>query len=294
MSYTPYTTQTFTMNNTQDQPRHLLAECTQLSTLSLDGRLSLVTINESPPGSIPDNLGGSAKHPTSFQRLHVLCGPMKNILVKVDYVYYESNYTFQRDNCLWYLCHTWTRTWGDGADSTTVFINLDTGDRYDTDSLSFWRGSLTISPNGYLALITGGIYASSDAFIGVVDLSNLPLVELLHYEIFFSNVEVKFQSDNTVVFTYPFIDDNHLKEMYVKNNPNYSNETKDVQWGDDYGWSVVVVRTKCAANTSIWSDSIEYSSYGAPYDKYIATKYDTSIVVDKMTIVSETTEKINE
>jgi hypothetical protein len=206
-------------------------------------------------------------------------------LVEVDYLYYESNYTFCRDNCLWYLCHTWTRTWGDGAKSNTVFINLDTGDRYDTNSLSFWRGSLTISPNGYLALITGGIYASSDAFIGVVDLSNLPRVELLHYELFFSNVGVKFQNDNSIIFTYPLYTI-ELNEMYLPNNPSACPDTDNIRH-DDPDWNVVVVRKKNNDRQPQWSDCIEYSSHGAPFEKYTNTKYNTSIVLDKMTNVSE-------
>jgi len=42
-----------------------------------------------------------------------------------------------------------------------MFVNLATGEHHKTHSLSFWRGSLEISPNGMLGIIEAGIMASS-------------------------------------------------------------------------------------------------------------------------------------
>lgn len=273
------------MNGVQLQPRHIPPECTTLDELpnALQGRLSVVTVEGQPPGN--DDVGGKAKVPQTFQRLIVTCGPNKDITVNVDYVYYESKYTFQRGNCLWYLCHTWTRTWGEGAKSSTVFINLDTGDRYDVPIMTYWRGTLTISPDGTLVLLTGGIMGSSDAFIKVVDISHLPLVEVIFYEEFLQNVGADFLPDGTLSFSYPFRT-SELKNIYLANDPTA--ECDQCERDADHEWNVVVIRTRNFDCSPHWSNTLELSNV-----KLVATKYHTDVGIDKMAIISEQLQKVS-
>src|SRR5665213_2353583 len=112
----------------------------------LKGRLSLETVNEVPPGEIPNDLKPNYDV-QNYDRLHVKCDNGK--VVAIDYLYYLSFTTFKRQyGNIWYLCHTWTKTWGEGSKSGSTFINLSTGERHDVNSLSFWRGTLQISPDG--------------------------------------------------------------------------------------------------------------------------------------------------
>lgn len=172
----------------EEAPRHITPQPTLINEeevpLALKGRLQVNIINEKPPG---ENLTGSAAYDVSnYTQLTVLCGDLSNpIVVHVKYLNYLSYTTFKRqDGCIWYMCHTWTRTWGQGALSGTTFINLETGDRHDVPSLSFWRGNLQVSPDGNLILIEAGIMASSDRQLLILDITNLPAVDVIHKEYF--------------------------------------------------------------------------------------------------------------
>ena len=196
----------------EDVPRHITVQATSVNEdeipLPLKGRLSLKTIDEKPPG---ENLTYSSHYDVfNYPRLTVLCGDLQApIIVEVDYLNYLSYTTFKRqDGCLWYMCHTWTRTWGQGAKSGTTFINLETGERHDIPTLSYWRGNLQISPDGNLILIEAGITATSARQLLVVDISNLPLVDVIHHEKYgYGSTEIsdyKFNEKSEFECTYSF------------------------------------------------------------------------------------------
>jgi hypothetical protein len=149
--------------NVQVQPRHAQFDHSNIDELSLPdvlkGRLMLKVINEPPPGR-GSNFNVDLK-PDRYQRITVLCGLNKDIEVNIDYIDYLSTFTFERDGDVWYLLHTWTKTWGDGSNSSSVFINLRTGEHHSTPTFNMWRGYLSISKNGKLVLIEAGIMASS-------------------------------------------------------------------------------------------------------------------------------------
>lgn len=194
----------------QSQPRHTPPNPTKIdeTTLpdALKGRLSLITVHEKCPGSIPEDL--VMQHPDSYQRLIVKCGDNKDIIVQVDFLYYLSEFTFNRDGDIWYLTHTWTRTWGDGAESTSVFINLRTGERHDTILLSWWRGELCFSEDGKSIAITAGIMASSSVQINIIDISNLDDLKLIYYEEHCGEGYVNVSFDvNDIVVCYGMTDD---------------------------------------------------------------------------------------
>lgn len=201
------------------QPRHYVHETNEIDEdklpADLKGRLSLETIHETPPGEIPDHLKINY-NVKNFSRLTVLCD--NGMKVKVDYLYYLSFTTFKREDGLWYLCHTWTRTWGDGSRSGSTFINLYTGERHDVESLSFWRGTLRISPDGNMILIDAGIMASSARKIIMYDISALPRVETIHYEEFWENVDysISFNENNEFECAYFYIDDDEDLKKEVK------------------------------------------------------------------------------
>jgi hypothetical protein len=207
----------------------------------LKGRLSLETINEKPPGETPNHLKPNYDV-ESFNRLTVSCDNGKK--VKVDYLEYLSFTTFKKTHDIWYLCHTWTRTWGEGSKSGlgfgnsalfpsnlmekernfqtyksgSTFINLSTGERHDVNSLSFWRGTLHISSDGNMILVKAGIMASSALKVIVYDISSLPNVETIYYEEIWENVNcsVSFNENNEFICTYFHVDD------------SYENPTKEI------------------------------------------------------------------
>lgn len=237
------------------------------------------------------------KHPESFQRLNVLCGENKDILVNIDYISYHSTFTFKRDCDLWYLCHTWTRTWGEGSNSSTVFINLNTGQRYDTDSLSFWRGSLQISTDGKLALVSGGIFASSAVFTAVIDLSNLPKLEYIYFEQYGDSAESKFLPDNSIYFEYGFARENEFFEVYLNSDYSYYDKeySDDDDYDEDFKWKVTVVRKFDPNRKFQGTAKLPYSSYGAPYEdvKKMWTRFGVAITINHMIDISETFERAN-
>ena len=174
------------MSSKEEAPRHITAQATYINEdeipLPLKGRLSLKIIDEKPPG---ENLTKVPQYDVfNYTRLTVLCGDLGSpIVVDVNYLNYLSYTTFKRqDGHLWYMCHTWTRTWGEGSMSGTTFINLSTGQRHDVPTLSYWRGNLQISPDGNLILIEAGITATSDRQLFVLDISHLPSIDVIHHE----------------------------------------------------------------------------------------------------------------
>lgn len=178
----------------------------------LKGRLFVETIDEVPPGEVPIHLKPNYDV-KNFDRLTVTCD--NGTKVQVDYLHYLSFLTFKRqDGNLWYLCHTWTRTWGEGSRSGSTFINLSTGERHDVNSLSFWRGTLNISPDGNMVLIYAGIMASGAQKIIIYDISSLPKIETIHYEECWENISysVSFNENSEFVCTYFYNEDEeHLK-----------------------------------------------------------------------------------
>ena len=175
--------------------------------IELKGRLALETIEGLPPGEIPNHLKPNWDV-KNYLRLTVICD--NGTKVQVDYLDYLSFTTFKRqDGNMWYLCHTWTKTWGEGSRSGSTFINLSTGERYDVNSLSFWRGTLQISPDGNMILIDAGIMASSARKILVYDISCLPKMETIHYEEFWYGIQysVSFNENNEYVCTYFYGED---------------------------------------------------------------------------------------
>lgn len=136
----------------------------------------------------------------------VACGDLtnpKNVIVENTYPTY---YTFNRDGDRWYLLHTCLcldkKKWI--HDTSTVFINLNTGETRKTSSLSYWRGRLTMSPNGKLAIIDAGIQASSARQIMVVDLTDWDNMTIIYREEIWSYIDynTRFDEDNNVVFEY--------------------------------------------------------------------------------------------
>lgn len=136
----------------------------------------------------------------------VACGDLANPVNVIIENTYPSNYTFNRDGDRWYLLHTclcldkekWIH------DTSTVFINLNTGETRKTTSLSFWRGSLQMSPNGKLAIIDAGITASSARQIMVIDLTDWGNVTIIYREEIWSYIDydTRFDNDSNVVFEY--------------------------------------------------------------------------------------------
>lgn len=119
----------------EDVPRHTPPQPNEINNDEvpplLRNRLILQVINEKPPGE--NSTGCPAYDVTDYRRLTVLCGDLSDpIRVEVNYLNYLSYTTFKRqDGYVWYMCHTWTRTWGKGAISETIFINLTTGERHN-------------------------------------------------------------------------------------------------------------------------------------------------------------------
>lgn len=149
----------------QVQPRHANFGSSNIDESSLPealkGRLHLEVVQERPPGETPDHLKNSGYDVKSFDRLTVMCGENKDTPVVIDCLNYLSKFVFERDGCMWYLCHTWTKTWGEGSYSNSVFINLDNGENFKTTTFSLWRGDLSISKDGKIILIDAGRTASS-------------------------------------------------------------------------------------------------------------------------------------
>lgn len=106
------------------------------------------------------------------------------------------------------MCHTWTRTWGEGSSSGTTFINLSTGERHDVPTMSLWRGNIQISPDGNMVLIEAGIMASSARQLLVLDISKLPTVDVIHKEEYgWGDIEIsdyRFTEDSEFVCTYSY------------------------------------------------------------------------------------------
>jgi len=174
----------------------------------LEGRVDFEEPEESPLGK---------KYTTT-----VKCGDLANpIIVTIENTSYLPDYLFDRDGCKWAFCHSalcldkekWL--W----DTSTTFINIETGENHKTPSLSFWRGSILPSADGKLVIIDAGICASSARKVYVVDLTDWKNVTIIHYEELWTNHEysVTFNDDNDVVFEYIYefvsIDDHvHLLE----------------------------------------------------------------------------------
>lgn len=263
----------------EEQPRHTPNQPTDIDESqlpdSLKGRLKVQIINKVPPGD-----GSPWKDPpTSYTQLTVFCGENKDIEVTVDYLYYLSTLVFERNNDLWYLVHTWTRTWREGSKSSSVFINLRTGENHETSSFSLWRGHLSISKDGNLILIDAGITASSARQINVIDITHLPEIELLHYEEnWISDYCVKFaENRQDVVFEYLFTDQ-MFKYFYEGDK---SQDLTETTWYHTPTKEVVIIRTKDYEREYAGSDNFQNNI------KLEESKYGVDIGENKMKIISE-------
>lgn len=256
--------------------------------------MSLTTINESPPGQgVP-----GAPVPPSYQVLTVMCGENKDIRVDINYLNYLSTLTFERDDGngvdVWYLVHTWTKTWYEGSKSGSVFVNLRTGERHDTCLLSWWRGYLSISKDGKLILLNAGITASSARQTNVIDISDWDNIHLIHYSEDWNyenkNVIVSIEENgNDVVFKYYFTDD-QFKYYYLGDKTTAINT--DVNQDLEPTKEVVVVRRKNIGGVPkrvflVGVDQLDSNSLVST--KYGCVEY---IDVSNMSIVSETVNEI--
>jgi hypothetical protein len=270
----------------QFQPRHIASNAngSDLGDLPipLQGRLKLQIINEAPPGVIPENY----PRPKTYERLSVYCGPEKNICVDINYVYYVSKYIFKREGEDWYICHTWTRTWEEGSHSGTFFVNLNTGEHYETYPLFFWRGSLNISPNGMLGIIEGGIIASSARKLYIIDLSMLPNIPVLHYEENWdSESSACFLENSQIEFNYGF-SKKQFEHDYL-GNVDSPKETR--------GWptpkkQVIVVREKNPEDTVVQECNFLKNYTETRKSDIESTKYLVQFGVHDLIDISETVE----
>jgi len=285
------------MNNHEIQPRHSQFNHSQIDEEllpeSLKGRLKLTIINEKPPGSGTHGV----PVPESYQRLTVLCGENKDIEVNIDYLNYLSTTTFDRDGCIWYLVHTWTKTWGENSKSSSVFINLNTGEHHMTPTLSMWRGYLSISKDGKLVIIDAGITASSSRQINVIDISDLNNIQLIHYEEegYFNGIDAQFggEDGNCVLLTY-FYTKKQFKYYYLND--------KSIDLSNEYHYneSTKKVLLTLKKNSNATYEGKQFIKDGKFIDgdngNLQETKYGSSINTDvsKMIVVSETIEDIDE
>ena len=197
---------------TEEVPRHGGNPPSEISQHSLPeplkGRLNVTVINEPPPGQ--NTTGIPQWDQKSYTRLTVACGNLlEPILVDINYLDYLSTTTFQRDNDTWYMCHSWTKTWGEGAQSFTSFVNLRTGEYHKVPPLNFWKGTISISPNGKLVMITGGIIATSMAQLLIIDISDFSHVETIHREAFdrspdYGSLHFDDESNFVIEYVYKF------------------------------------------------------------------------------------------
>lgn len=169
-------------------------------------RMSLETILETPPGK---NYDSKITPQTSFQRLNILCA--NNVSVVIDYASHLDNNSFfikeleNGSKVPFYLCHYWTRTWFEGSKNGSYFINLLNGDKYESISMSRWRGRLFISPDGNSLLIDEGITASSARLLTVYDIYDLNKIVEVYSEEFLFNPDfgdIHFNEKNEYVCSY--------------------------------------------------------------------------------------------
>lgn len=173
--------------------------------LSSQYKLSMETINESPPGD-----SHFATRPTSFQRLTILCA--NNVTVTIDYAndiahnsFFMQTNTNTNQKIPIYLCHYSTRTFGEGSKYGSYFVNLETGEKFPSVSMSRWKGTVYISPDGNLLATEEGITASSATLISVYDISDLSNITLVYKEEFSDQPgyrNIHFNDKNEFVCTY--------------------------------------------------------------------------------------------
>jgi hypothetical protein len=231
----------------------------------------------------------------------VKCGDLENPFEVIIENTYGSGHKFVRDDCIWYLIHAINV---ENA-HTTVFVNLNTGETRKTISLNYWRGSLTMSPNGKLAIIKGGIIASSAVQILVYDLTDWDNVNIIYREEIWTFIEynVRFDKDSNVVFEYTFefwslddkvslvgqetaIDDEFCKYLWNENNSGiemkkyYSGSSDDLmKAGGEKIWITVTV-THARNPTLITPDAPE--KWKIAESKKV---YESEVFLDEMEII---------
>ncbi len=123
---------------------------------------------------LPDNLQGRLSFGEDFA-LTVHCD---NEDTTIENFYIHSGTVIKRkDGDLWFLCHTWTRKWGPD-ESSSVFVNLRSGEKCVTPSLVAFRDNLTFSSNVLLidANLPGSLLTRQLIIIDISDLHDINVI----------------------------------------------------------------------------------------------------------------------
>ena len=174
----------------------------------------------------------------------------------------------------WLITHTWKETTCGEYKFSSVFVNLETGQVYETKTLSEWKGSLNFSPDGKMVIIECSIIGSAGNRIHVVDISNLPSIEYIYSEEFgYSDPEpqVSWSIDNEFVCVYKFVFEEFQGKIVFKPEIMQKDELygydiiKEYLGIKDIVTSVTVNRTKNntfgVTNNSILPTSNGFSVY---------------------------------
>jgi hypothetical protein len=237
--------------------------------------------------------------------LTILCADLSNPITQtVDHFLFSPAWTiFQRQDGWWCMCHTWNRMWGESSKAGTSFINITSGERYDTVYLVGWRSSLQVSPDGNMILLHAPLQGCSEMIISVYDISRLPFIRIIHKEISNSldvECEVKFNEQNEVVCVYWYkfsiykdkirfdaiFDDNLELEKYVLNDAHTSHY---IPFIEDRGGRCI--KTSCTVKRKRNCEDVVGKDIGSNVTETISEEFFTQIHVNDMIMTKFITSK---